>query len=120
MPYYRLGAHTPMNFTLRPQDNQGPLDERGLSMSDAQFPAGRQQELNASDHFQYFDDPIPGNPNHVLVRPVGADNHQIENEMDAWAAGRANINPNTFPPPANPTIPALTTTLNQSWVQEIP
>lgn len=122
MPIYRRGGHTPMNFTLRPADIAGlPYEEQGLSGSDVQETDQVQQEFNdALDNtFNYVDAPVAGNPNHILIRPIGQNQDDVETQMENWSEARAGIAPNVFPPPVNATIPALTTSLNNSWIQTV-
>lgn len=118
MPIYRRGNRTPMNFTLRTQDIEGlPYDEQGLSASDEQEVGMVQQVLddNLDGRFNYVDAPVDGNPYHILIRPIGDSQADVEGQMTAWAAARIGINPNSFVLP-NATIPLLTTQLNNAWI----
>lgn len=122
MPIYRRGNRTPMNFTLRPQDIHGlPYEQQGLSASDVQEAGFVQQVFNDAldNRFNYSDDPVPENPNHVLIKPIGANQDDVENQMIEWSNARAGIAPNAFPPPANATIPQLTTSLNNAWIRNV-
>lgn len=130
MLLYRRGAHTPMNFTPRPQDTIGPY--YGLSFSSVHGPE-RNQEIETDDlHAPLIavhtpiHDPEHEDPDHYSIR--------VDNDPEphpllvAWAEARAHINPNTWdivnpgPPPANipnPTVPVNTTVLDNAWVQQI-
>lgn len=121
MSIYRRGPRTPMNFTLRRADIDGlPFESQGLSASDQAEAVVRQQVFNDDlDHrFNYVDDPVDGNPYHILIRPIGTDQNDVENQMIDWADARDAIAPNNFILP-NPTIPLLTTNLNNSWTGQI-
>lgn len=121
MSKYRRGPRTPMNFTLRTADIVGlPFESQGLSASDQPEHGVRQQVLddNLDNSFNDVDDPVDGNPFHILIRPIGTDQHDVENQMTNWANARNAIAPNDFILP-NITIPQLTTNLNNSWTAQI-
>lgn len=103
---YRLGNFTPMNFTARPQDTVDVM--RGLSFSDVR-PAVRAQVIDTTllaAPMTAIYTPSQVHPDHYSVRPepdpVNA--HGQHPLLEAWAATRAGINPNTWPPPVNATI----------------
>ena len=99
---YRLGNFTPMNFTARPQDTVGVM--RGLSFSDVQ-PIVRAQVIDSTlltPPMAAIYTPDAAHPDHYSVRP-NPDPHPYP-LLVAWAATRAGIAPNAWPPPANATI----------------
>ena len=99
---YRLGNFTPMNFTARPQDTVGVM--RGLSLSDV-MPPVRAQVIDANllaAPMAAIYTPDHAHPDHYSIRP-NPDPAPYP-LLVAWAATRGGINPNAWPPPANPTI----------------